>query len=67
MIFEQNKTIEKFGKKIGYIFSYFLFTTILFFILTILKKIPETWSYIHVMGITVLIALTGALIKRFLK
>jgi len=63
----ENKTIENFGKRIGYIFSYFLFTTILFFILTILKKIPETWSYAHLMGITTLIALAGTLVKRFLK
>ncbi|MBU90158.1 hypothetical protein CMO94_01345 [Candidatus Woesearchaeota archaeon] len=67
MIFEENKTIEKIGEKSGYIFSYFLFTTILFFILILLKKIPESWSYIHVMGITILIALIGVAIKRFLK
>jgi|TARA_Y100000310_G_scaffold312853_1_gene360594 hypothetical protein len=67
MIFEENKTIEKIGEKSGYVFSYFLFTTILFFILILLKKIPESWSYIHVMGITILIALIGVAIKRFLK
>ncbi|MCH8003551.1 MAG: hypothetical protein IH934_02875 [Nanoarchaeota archaeon] len=67
MIFEENKTIEKIGEKLGYIFSYFLFTTILFFILVMLKKIPESWSYTHVMGIVILIALVGVIIKRFLK
>ena len=67
MIFEENKTFEKLGEKLGYIFSYFLFTTILFFILGVLKKIPESWSYIHVMGIVILIALVGVIIKRFLK
>jgi len=67
MIFEQNKSLEKLGEKLGYIFSYFLFTTILFFILMLLKKIPQSWSYFHVMGITILIALIGIIIKRFLK
>ena len=67
MIFEQNKAIEKLGEILGYIFSYFLFTTILFFILMLFKKIPESLSYFHVMGITILIALTGAIIKKFLK
>jgi len=67
MIFEENKTIEKVGERIGYIFSYFLFTTILFLILILLKKIPESWSYLHIMGITILIAFIGAIIKKFLK
>jgi len=67
MIFEENKTIENLGGKLGYIFSYFLFTTILFFILGVMKKIPESWSYIHVMGIVILIVLVSATIKRFLK
>ena len=67
MTFEQNKGIEKLGEKIGFIFSYFLFTTILFFILVLLKKIPESWSYLYVMGITILIVLIGAIIKRLLK
>ena len=67
MIFEENKAIENIGEKLGFIFSYFLFTTILFFILSMLKKIPESWSYIHVMGIVILIVLIGIVTKRFLK
>ena len=67
MIFEQNKSIEKFGQRTGYIFSYFLFTTILFFILTLLNQVPDSWSYFHVMGITILIVVIGFAIKRFLK
>jgi len=67
MLFEQNNNIEKFGKKIGYIFAYFLFTTILFFILRLLNKIPDSWSYYSIMVITLVIALLGVVIKRFLK
>jgi len=67
MIFEQNKPIEKFGQRTGYMFSYFLFTTILFFILTLLGKVPESWSYFHVMGITILIVIIGFVIRWFLK
>jgi len=67
MIFEENKAIENLGEKLGYVFSYFIFTTILFFILILLKKIPESWSYFHIMGITILIVLTGTVIKKFLK
>jgi len=60
-------TIEKLSEKLGYIFSYFLFTTILFLILILLKKIPESWSYFHVMGISILIAVIGITNRRFLK
>jgi len=67
MIFEQNRSIEKLGEKLGYIFSYFLFTTILFLILGLLKKIPESWSYIHVMVVTIFIAFIGIALKRILK
>ena len=67
MIFEENKTIEKVGEKVGYIFSYFTFTTILFLILILSKKIPESWSYEHIMGIVILIAINGIIIKNFLK
>ena len=67
MIFEHKNPIERIGEKVGFVFSYFLFTTILFFILTVLNKIPSTWTYFHVMGITLLITLIGNLVKRFLK
>ena len=67
MILKQNTLIEKFGNKIGYLFSYLLFTTILFFILGWLNKIPDSWTYLHIMAATFLIALFGTFIKRFLK
>ena len=67
MLFEQDKSTEKFSEKIGYIFAYFLFTTILFFILKLLNKIPGSWSYYHIIGITLVITLIGIVIKRFLK
>lgn len=67
MIFEQNKSITKLGERVGYIFAYFVFTTILFFILGILNKIPVTWSYFHIMAVAFIIALTGIVIKWLLK
>ncbi len=67
MIFEENRTIEKVWEKWGYVLSYFIFTTILFLILALLNKIPESWAYLYVMGITILIALMGVIIKRLLK
>ena len=66
MQFEQNKSIEKLGVKVGFLFSYFLFTTILFGIFTLLNKL-NGMTYLHIMGITLLIIFIGAIIKRFLK
>ena len=67
MIFERNNNIERLGEKIGYVFAYFLFTTVLFFILKLLNKIPKFWSYFHIMLIILIIALVGVVIKRFLE
>ena len=67
MIFERNVNIENLGEKLGYIFSYFLFTTVLYMVLTLLKKIPETWTYFNIMIITIIIALTGIIFKKLLK
>jgi hypothetical protein len=67
MNFEENKQVIRVGEKIGFVFAYFLFTTILFFILLILKKLPGSWNYLHIMGIVLIIALIGAGIKRLLK
>ena len=66
MIFENKTEVERIGKVIGYIIMYFIFTTILYFILKILDKLPGTWDYFHIMAITITIALTGILIKRWL-
>ena len=67
MIFERSDKIENFGEKLGYIFSYFLFTTVLYVVLTLLKKIPENWTYFSIMIITVIIALIGIVFKKLLK
>jgi len=67
MIFEENESIKKLGERIGYVSAYFLFTTLLFLILTILNKLPDTWSYFHIMGFTFLIAVVGMGLKRALK
>jgi len=59
--------IEKIGKKIGFVIAYFIFTTILYFILVLLDKLPETWNYFNIMIITFIIFLIGELIREMLK
>ena len=67
VVFEQNDAIKKIGYGSGYIFSYFLFTTLLFLMLSLLGKIPSSWNYIHIMAITLTIALIGIAVRRLLR
>lgn len=66
MDFKQRKNGFKLGKRIGFIFSYFLFTTIAYFIFKLTGKIGN-WTYYHFMVLVLLITLLGLLIKRMLK
>ena len=66
MEFEQNK-YEKISTKFGYIFSYILFTTMLYFILILLNKLPKNWNYINIATITFIVSLVAVIIKKLLK
>ena len=72
-LFDENNSMyaqkpeEKWGKWLGFVFSYSIFTVALFLILTLLKKLPLTWSMINIIGITVIITTGGVIIKRLLK
>ncbi len=57
---------EGLGSTVGYIASYFVFTTVLFFVLTYVGKLPETWTYFHIMAIVLLIAGIGYSLKRWI-
>jgi hypothetical protein len=67
MIFRQDKSIKEFGRKTGYLFSYLIFTTMVYFLLNILNKLPNSWSYFHVMFLTFCIILVGETIRRLLR
>lgn len=58
---------EKYKELIGYILMYFIFTTILYFILKSLDKIPERWNYFYIMIITLLIVFIAKLIRRYIR
>lgn len=67
MDFNNNKKNKKAGKVIGYLVMYFVFTTVFYFILKLLNRIPESWKYYHVMPITLALVLLGTLIKMLFK
>ncbi|MFH0936636.1 MAG: hypothetical protein V1815_03095 [Candidatus Woesearchaeota archaeon] len=67
MKFEENKKAEKIGEKIGFIVMYFIFTTFIYLILRLSKKIPENWSYIHIIILTFGIIIIGGILNKILK
>lgn len=58
---------EKIGRVFGFVVMYFIFATILYFILVFLNKLPENWKYVHIILLTIFIVLLGTLIKLFLR
>lgn len=67
MEFEKKHRKKNIGKIIGYTLMYFVFTTILYFILLLLEKLPEFGGYFSVMLITAIIVFTGKIIKIWLS
>ena len=66
MNFEARK-VNKINKKIGYVVMYLIFSTIFYFVLKLLDKIPDSWNYFHVLSLTLSIVLLGTLIKLLLR
>lgn len=67
MVFEQKGTDEKIGIVVGFIFMYFVFTTILFYILILLEKLPKSWNYFYIMIITAIVVLIGFATRKYIK
>ena len=61
------KSYSKVWEVIGFVVMYLIFTTILYFLLGFLNKIPETWNYFYIAMITMFIVLLGTLIKMLLR
>ena len=68
MIFQQDKDIVKeVGIKVGFIFGYFLFTTIIYFVFLTLKKLPDNWNYFNIIGVTIGITVIGTVLRKILR
>jgi len=65
--FEDNRSFESVGKVMGFMISYFIFSIILFLILNLLNKIPESWTILQMFGITLVIVIIGAVLKKALR
>ncbi|MBI3032857.1 hypothetical protein HYY69_05245 [Candidatus Woesearchaeota archaeon] len=67
MEFESTDAYEKTGMYLGFLVSYLIFTTILYGLLYFLKKLPLSWSFVHIGSITLVIASVGLIIRWLLK
>jgi hypothetical protein len=65
--FKRDNSIEGLGRMAGYIFSYLMFTTILYFLLVALKKMPGNWTYFHIALLSFCLSLSGEILKRLLR
>ena len=67
MSIQSNNMAEKFGLVIGFLFIYFVFTTVLYFILSILERLPANWNYFYVMVLTAIIVFIGFAVRKYIK
>ena len=58
---------ENFERKSGFFVGYLIFTTVLFFVLILIEKIPDNWNYLHIAGLTFVFTISGMLLKGVLK
>ena len=63
MQLEENTTVRKLGEKVGFFFSFFLFSSIFYLILSFLGKMPSYVRYIHIVTLVVVVCLIGWIFK----
>ncbi len=61
------KKENHFGVYAGYTIIFFIFTTILYFLLKILGKLPMRWNYLNILLVAIFIILIGKSIKYWLE
>ncbi len=54
-------------EKIGYVFAYLVFTTVLYLILVFMNGIPSMGHYFHIAFVTFSISVLSIIVKRLLK
>jgi len=67
MIMKQGKVMEIIGQAIGFLSTILLLSTILYFLLKALNKLPLQWSYLHITCVVFLIAFASEGLKRLLQ
>ncbi len=63
---QKSKLIARLGERAGYLFSYLIFTTAVFYVRKFMGA-SGSWSYLHAAGITGSVAVAGIVLRRLLK
>ncbi len=66
-LFSKNNTLKKTGKLLGFAISFFLFSTIFYFVLTFTEKIPDDWTVFHISVILIGVLIVSYIIKKILR
>jgi len=67
MRFEKTSSLRKKGEKVGYVISLFLFSAVLYLVLSFSGKLPQSWGYAHIFLVSVVIGLVGFGLERLLR
>lgn len=67
MLFNTKDGADWWAEKLGFFFSWLVFTCALFVLLSFLGKLPLSWSFFHIAGITISIVAVGSLLKVVLE
>ncbi len=59
--------LDKVANVIGFLFSFFVFSAILYNVLSYFNKIPTDWSYFHIVLIVVVGVFFSFLIKKIIN
>ena len=65
--FHRGEKLGNIGEKVGFIFSYCIFTSVLFLSFSLMNKLPQGWGFFHVAGVTLLVTLSGFVLAGFLE
>ena len=66
MRFEPDNRAESVGKWVGFLFSYFLASTFLFFAFSFSGRLPSSLPFLKIAGFVLLLMLIGAGLRRWL-
>lgn len=63
----KSENIHNIGEKTGFFAAFLLFASMLYLILTLTQKIPQSVKYYHVLFFVILVYIAGFLISKLRK
>ena len=57
----------KMGTYVGFVGMFVIFSTILFFVLKIFDRIPDSWTYVHIFLVSLPILFVGVVVRKWVE